>query len=517
MNKENIDKKFKLPRKNLFLNRTGFLLCSSLSHPIFIISIITTIFLLLSFKTYVTNSEGFYNYLSFIWKKTTIPPYNKISTDSSPGILLIHYISYNLFGFSIRFTRLISLIANISATIIIYLTARKIYDKTAALFAMTLAGLSLTWISVSNQFEAQPDSFMIFFTSCAFLALTSSKDIRSDRLKYLYLLITGCFIGCAVMFKQTAIFSLIGLLLYCLFDTKTTFRKKTVLFVLTGFLLITATFLALIFLFWTTPNLYFSNVWLSFLKHEQVSIYKKMALFLDTWRYSEFTFFYPLIFVFIIFRKKFTASSLPYWAIFAWLVCDFIGVNASTFLWGTNYKQIIPSLSIVCGISIGFIINSFTTDNRYEKTFLLKIMVTVLILFIPFRELFFYSSVKNAQHIREKDFLFAKWINQNISKKNRIYILSEKAALIRMIAQTIAPQDRLPDVTAELSPPQKTTQLQKNFPKFIAISPENQNNDWLTTILDQQYESIPQEEIFENKYGFLIYIKKQTEKHRFHE
>lgn len=512
MDRKIIRKKIILLKNNPFLRKTEDLICSSIIHPLFIIAMITGIFLLLSFKTYITNGEGFYNYIAYMWKEKIISPYNQIATDKSPGILFVHYISYILFGFNIWFTRLLAIIANISVSIIIYFIGCKTYNKTAGLFAMTLAGLSLSWISVSHGFDAQPDSFMIFFTSCAFLTTILSKKIVSTRSKRLSLLLTGCFIGCAVMFKQTAMFSLIGLLSYCLFINDETLKKKIVhlLFILTGLLLTVTAILIPLFISGTTPDLYFGNVWLSLLNHHTTTIYTKIDHLLNAWRYSEIVFFYPLIFVFIIFRKKLIALSIPFWGILIWFMCDFAGVSASTLLWKTNYKQLLPSLSVVCAISISFIIENFFKDKQHRKKLLLRLLIIVFILGIPFRTLFFYASKKSAQHIKAENISFAKWVSLNVSKKDRIYLFGEEASLIYLLAGITNPYSHMSDITTKLSDLQQralTIELKENLPKFIAISENNKPTDWLVSILKGQYNLFTNKNIFQEKYGFEIYKK----------
>ncbi len=512
MDKKTIRDKINLLKNNPFLRKTEDLFCSSIIHPLFIISIIAGILLLLSFKTYITNSEGFYNYIAYMWNDKIISPYSQISTDKSPGILFVHYISYLLFGFNIWFTRLLAIGANISTSIIIYFIGCKTYNKTAGLFAMALTGLPLTWISISHGFDAQPDSFMIFFTSYAFLTAILSKKIAHTGSKYFCLLVTGCLIGCALMFKQTAMFSLIGLLSYYLLKNDDTLKKKIghLLFILTGLLLAVIAFLIPLFMSGTTMNLYFCNVWLSLLDHPTTTIYTKIDLLLNAWRYSEIVFFYPLIFVFIIFRKKLIALSIPFWSVLIWFMCDFAGVSASTFLWKTNYKQLLPCLSVVCGISISVIIENFFKDKQDRKKLLLRLIIIIFILGIPLRTIFSYTSSKSAQHIKRKNISFAKWISLNVSKKDRIYLFGEEASLIYLLAKITNPYNHLSDVTTQLKYSQQqslTIELTENLPKFIAISENSKQTDWLVNILKGPYKLFGNKDVFQEKYGFKIYEK----------
>jgi len=373
---------------------------------------------------------------------------------------------------------------------------------------MALAGLSMSWISVSNGFDAQPDSFMILFTSCAFLATILSRKIVSTRSKHLCLLITGCFIGCAIMFKQTAIFSLIGLLSYYLLINDETLKKKIIQlsFFSAGLLLTVPAFLIPLFISGATPSQYFCNVWLSLLNHYTTTIYTKIDHMLNAWRYSEITFFYPLIFIFLIFRKNLIALLIPFWGILIWFICDLVGVSASTLLWETNYKQLLPPLSVICGISISFIIEKILTDKQHRRKLMVKLMIIVFLLGIPFRTLFFY----NALHIKAENMSFADWISINVSKENSIYIFGREASLIYLLAGIKTPYSHMSDVSTELSDSQQqrlTKELKENLPKFIAISENTDPTDQLVSLLKEQYKRFINKDVFQANYGFKIYKK----------
>ena len=170
--------------------------------------------------------EGVWSYIGTVWSKFAIPPLKGALDDKASGIHIIYAVSNYLFGVNVWFPRLLGCIALTWSAFIVYSVVNKLRDNFAGLIAMLIFGLSMSWQFTDGSFPAQTESFMVFFN---LLALKKLLDIYFDNPKRSITKLTLCgfFIGCAMSFKQIALFNGIAVcIIYFLIAKRNNLCKK---------------------------------------------------------------------------------------------------------------------------------------------------------------------------------------------------------------------------------------------------------------------------------------------------
>ncbi|MER3446044.1 MAG: hypothetical protein C4291_04055 [Candidatus Dadabacteria bacterium] len=163
---------------------------------------------------------------------------------------------------------------------------------------------------MDGAYTAQTESFMVLFSTLAFLFLLKAQEARSLLLYIRDTLIAGFFMGIAIAFKQTAILSAIALFAFLLglgdkrsLTYKSTFRDSFLLFAAVVFPMC----LSLIPLLASGVTMidYFKDAWLILMQKEGGSADYKIRIgkFIDAWGHSKIVLFYPLILLFIVQKK----------------------------------------------------------------------------------------------------------------------------------------------------------------------------------------------------------------------
>ena len=179
--------------------------------------------------------------------------------------------------------------------------------------------------------------------------------------------LAGVSIGVAISFKQIAVATFVASLCflfnYCVKE-RTLKDKCLGLFL---FSLGTAIAIAL-----TILPLYFSDVslqeytegtWLILLKSGSSTSSLKTHImgFFKIWGESRIVIFYP--FLYLSFLHRSILKNTHFTGLFVWLLFDFIGANASGNYYGHQIKQIMPSLSIIVGVTISHLIANIEDKN----------------------------------------------------------------------------------------------------------------------------------------------------------
>ena len=476
------------------------------TNPAIIAVFIFSLLIIASFGEYMVNDEGIWNYIAFLWIKYGIPPYSEAIENKTPGIYLIFTISNLLFELNVWFPRLLGSLSMVATSILIYFIGRKLSGHFAGIIAMIIFGLSVSWKFMDGTYTAQTESFMILFSTLSFFFLTASHDAKFIRSYVLYILIAGFCMGIAICFKQTAIFSAVGLLAFllslsyekdCPIPTSVT---KDLLLLLAGAIFPLCLCLIVLIASGTTVTEFLHQAWLVLLQEgggAELKITKRIWSFISTWRYSEMILFYPLVLLFIIQKKRIEDNKIPFWGIIFWIIFDFIGVNASGFYFGHQFKQLVPPLSLASGIAISVLLKNTSISTMDMRRYIVQIIVVLAILWAPYQTLrrFYSINFKDGVNDEYKQYKeLGLWLRENTKETDFIYLIGmhTNPALAYSQRRSASRYFSLLFIERDGARKEILEDLTEKKPKYIIIDQKLRDNSvrilpGLEAILEQSY------------------------------
>ncbi|MCD6459513.1 glycosyltransferase family 39 protein, partial [bacterium] len=340
--------------------------------------------------------EGVWSYIGTAWGKFEIPPLKGALDDKTQGIHIIYAVSNLLFGVNVWFARLLGCMALTWSSFIIYSICLKLRNYFAGITAMLVFGLAMAWRSVDGAYTAQTESFMVLFN---LLAIKMIVDIYWEQPKRFFykLFLCGFFIGCALSFKQTALFSAAAVvIIYYLVNRNFKLGNRNFLF---GLLFISLGCITSLILFYIPLLLsavsvmdYFCAAWLNILSMfasqsgSAASTAVRINGFSIAWGTGKIVLFYPLIILFFIYRLKLKNEQkfFLFYGLLIWQFFDFLSVNAVGYYWSHQFKQIIPSFAVISGLSLSGLLEKSTRNPQKTNRNFYFLLVIITLLWFPY-------------------------------------------------------------------------------------------------------------------------------------
>ena len=125
--------------------------------------------------------EGIWSYMGRVWADNGLTPYTGTINNKPPGIFLLYYYSYLLFGTNIWFTRLVGDIASMGASLCLFAFVRRISGSVYA--AAISAGLYISLMPL-RRFHISAgytETFLIFFVLLSLLLLVLAVELEGRR------------------------------------------------------------------------------------------------------------------------------------------------------------------------------------------------------------------------------------------------------------------------------------------------------------------------------------------------
>jgi 4-amino-4-deoxy-L-arabinose transferase-like glycosyltransferase len=155
-------------------------------------------------KYFEFNSPGIYDSGAYIYSAKRILDGAKIGIDEKPsaqmGTLLVNMLGVKLFGFNERGPKLIQTILQTAALVLMFIAMRKLFGTLAAAIGVIIASFYLSAPRLAmfgNVKEQHMIAFMVMGMSCFVLYQLGGK--------WWLACLTGAFIACAPLFKETGI------------------------------------------------------------------------------------------------------------------------------------------------------------------------------------------------------------------------------------------------------------------------------------------------------------------------
>lgn len=366
-----------------------------------------------------------WNYIGRVWSENKILPYIGTIENKTPGIFELNAISNSLFGVNVFFMRALGILSILLAMLTIYYLGKKLHSKLAGILGMYIFGLTFTWDLLGGTFISCTETFMVLFSTLSFYLILKSKN--SNKWKFLVTL-AGISLGISIAFKQIALTTTIALIIYYWFETSSNLNKKDKItgLVLLSFGISLSTFLSITPLLLQKVSLidYFNGAWLILLNSASSStMFDRISGFLSNWLFSRIVIFYP--FLFLILFQRHLLKKKYFICLLIWLLFDFLGVNSSGYFYGHQIKQLIPSLSIIVGVTLSEILinlKDIKPEIKLNQNVSILILITIIVFFpdkYTLKEAY-QRFAKQQENTKEE---IGIWLRENSKKTDKVYIL----------------------------------------------------------------------------------------------
>ena len=303
--------------------------------------------------------EAMWQYIGRNWFRNGLVPYRGGVDNKSPLIFALFGLSDKLFGVNCWFPRIVDTACQSAGIYYVYKIAKHIASDYAAIFSITIYGLSLLWKSTDGTSVSFTETYSITFIIISFF-----YNLKGQKGKDFF--ISGLIAALGFGFRFSAIFGIAAIFI-------SSFRrnKASSIFFLLGVLscIILIAFLFILaginlhdFLTYALTDNFASG---SVTDH---NLSWRLTNFMNGFFYSELILFYPFVLAFFFFRKN---SFLT-----IWLICEFIGICTIGTFATTHFKNLLPVMSLMSGLSLAYLIENYKVPVK-------PVIIIIWIIFFP--------------------------------------------------------------------------------------------------------------------------------------
>lgn len=402
--------------------------------PLYLISILVLLQLFIAFFTNsltLTHEESMWHYIGRNWFRHGLTPYEGGVDNKSPLIFTVFGISDSLFGVNYWFPRLLGTLVEAVGIYYVYRIAKRLAGDQAAIFAISVYGLSLLWKVTGGKLVSFTETYATTCIIYSFYRCLTAEDKKG-------FFAGGLFAGLGIAFRISASFSVMALLLLCM-------RKKlpAVTVFIAGLISCIAVFLILSMI---------AGIDLSAMLQHMLSdnfgtgsttdhpVTYKLNSLVNNFILSELVLFAPLVIGYAIIKQK---VDYPLsWFIFTFLGINFLGIYARP-----HFKELLPSISLIAGIT-------FAHLAATGKISFNTLLIIVWVLFFP-KVIEPYWGVKKwirppaiapgsfcttgtIQASEEAEKQLGLWIKANTKKTDKVYIAGF-GARVQVFSERLSP------------------------------------------------------------------------------
>ncbi|HOX23908.1 MAG TPA: glycosyltransferase family 39 protein, partial [Elusimicrobiales bacterium] len=371
--------------------------------------------------------QGGWYFISKVWLNLGVPPYTgAIADDKPPGIFLVFAISNLLSGENRLFSRFLAAALLVGGGAALWGMARSKIGGIGGAWSLAVYAVVLLWSKTDAAFVDYTESYLITFSVFAFCAYSANSRQRA--------IWAGMLMGCALLFKQTAVCSLAALLGYAFISSSG--RRAAVedcAKIMAG---VVAVNLAAVLFFLaqgSTLSAYFKWVWFF------ASDYGTYSKSLEVWAENFFFAWRPwlvflpvLVFFFLTPRSGAECSASFRRVIILWLMCDFTAVNLSGRYFPHQFRQLVPSLALVCGFAAQDISVFWKSAERE------RLAVSAAILF-ALGMLFWESKMLLEERINFTHIMAGKLAGELTREGEKVYVAYEGGGAIQTYSGRYSP------------------------------------------------------------------------------
>jgi hypothetical protein len=355
-------------------------------------SAVFIILLIIAFGTESSSlhgNEATWSYVGQMWLSYDVPPYIGTIENKNPGVFLVYGLSARIFGVNYWFVRFLGIACLVVTGLVAAKIAARMADRFAGILTLLIFGITVTWRLTGGVLVAQTESFMLCCSVLAFYFLTRHSE---PTRKPLFLFLSGLMMGGAIAFKQVAVFTAVGWTIFFLTSTRgqpVLLRIKCIGIFFAGILLTTLISVLPLIASGVSLGDYWNGAWMILTHGGSLDAYPmryRVDAFIRVFKSSELIALYPLIIYFFV--KTYQSKNTALLGVGGWLFSDFLGANASGSYASYQLKILLPSLAIVSGIALNWLLRHFS-ENEQElrlnvgRTFLVTCIVGLPIYYEP--------------------------------------------------------------------------------------------------------------------------------------
>jgi hypothetical protein len=340
--------------------------------------------------------EGIWSYMGRVWADNGITPYTGTINNKPPGIFLLYYYSYQLFGTNIWFTRLAGDIASVGASLCLFAIVRRISGSVYAAAISACLYISLMPLKRFHVSAGYTETFLVFFVLLSVLLLVLAVE-REGRRSYLMIFAAGLSAGAALSFKQMALFDVLGIVIIAIFLLSRRYKvkdvTKAIVLLLFGVMVTTVAGILLMKVNGCSFADYVGQVWGHLLKGREAKIgaAKRLADVIPAWSRTDLIIPCIAIAGFLIGIKR-MRFKIPAIILLVWFGLEFVAVSSTGTYYQHQFKQILPAMCVISGISFDFM--GVWLRGKYPKWAICKsrgvfasvIIMAMLLCYIPFNK-----------------------------------------------------------------------------------------------------------------------------------
>lgn len=475
-------------------------------NPLFILIIGAILLSIVSFSDVpIGNDEGVWGYVGRAWAEDGLLPYSGILDNKAPGIYYLNYISYLLFGVNLWFMRFLALITTIATAYLIYLLVKKIANNQAAVFAMAIF-LFLSPLPAFDGAYAQTETFMNLFVVSSFYFM---NVLIAGRKRFAGLALSGLCCGLAIAFRQSAVVSIIPLLVNSAFLENYNLRRALAS---SGIFIsgVAASIALGIFPYYLGGGRfidYLNGAWLLlFLQRVAGAVAGGGLLH----RFSGFTlhFFIPemailvsSVAVFIVYLRKIRNSGFLFAAtLLVWVLSDFFSYNLQGTYFAHHLKLLMLSWSVCFGVVADFFLRKFFPEaesNSNRTLYGSFLILSLIILYVVFQNSY-PATIRNAlKGVNDHDFKNIGLLVRDITKPgDTIYVYGLHTGPIYYYSSRNSPSRyfessflKIPSASAEL----RTKLLTEKPSAVLTLRNDDTIPSWLSELIANNYRLTAQQ------------------------
>ena len=356
---------------------------SLLHRPIALILLFAFLQLCVAFLTNAqtfTHEESMWHYIGRNWFRHGLTPYSGGVDNKSPLIFAVFGLSDTLFGINYWFPRILGVIVQSAGLWFLYNIAliianryisstegrsaspviKEISSRQTAIITITLYGLSILWRVAGGKYVSFTETYAVAFVLASVYWYISAEG----RAK---LFVSGALAGLAIGWRLSAAFSVLAVLIHASIK-----RRQAILPFVAGALSSGAVLLLIA----VTAGINLTDLYMHAFADNLTtgsttdhSFSWRLEKFIDNFFYSELMLFYPAVITYFFTKMQYSLLAI-------WLACEFIGINALGIYARPHFKQLLPVLCLISGISIAHLVHQYGVSFR-------NVMIVVWLLFFP--------------------------------------------------------------------------------------------------------------------------------------
>jgi len=445
-----------------------------MNNPVALIILIGSLQLLISLLSngfVLSFDESIWDYIGRNWICHHMVPYGGGVDNKTPFIFLIFGVSDLMFGVNYWFPRVIGTICETIGMFYVYKIADRTAGKDAGVFTLLFYGLSLLWHATGGKYVDFTETFEIMFFVMSvykYLSARSDKDF----------IISGLCSGLALDFRLTAAFGVLAIVISCL-------KQKSIrscwLFLtgtLSGILILLATcLLAGIKLHDLLIYGFFDNFGPGSITSQTLS--QKLESFSGKFIYSPIAFFYPLLIIYVLEKKKLDLFIL--WYLLSLSAISLVGIFDVVHL-----KEILPSLSLMAGIGTEILL------RKYRVPFIIASLLIIILFFPSTSELFanvriilnktkpshVYGRIPYINPDEGDRKLLAEWVKQH-TKTNDMVLVHSYGTQIQVYSERLSPTVYFSINRTPFAKDRFYKDLNRHHPELILVPMFDEYQKWV--------------------------------------